>query len=108
LLAANVVEGDGPPVLTFEESGAYRLLLSAMSEDPAELQRLRRDRRPLVAYDEQYETGVHDEPSSGRQQRRRHGARRLHPSPHHSLPSGTREGPDSTSAPPTGAELSPG
>src|SRR3712207_7091288 len=40
LLAANVAEGDAErPVLAFEETGAYRLLLSAMSEDPGELQR---------------------------------------------------------------------
>ncbi|MEA2286384.1 MAG: hypothetical protein QOJ21_2427 [Solirubrobacteraceae bacterium] len=40
LLAANVAEGDADrPVLAFEETGAYRLLLSAMSEDPGELQR---------------------------------------------------------------------
>src|SRR3954464_11195383 len=58
LLAANVVEGDADrPVLAFEESGAYRLLLSAMSEDPAELQRFYAETvEPLVAYDEQYET----------------------------------------------------
>jgi PucR family transcriptional regulator, purine catabolism regulatory protein len=60
LLAANVAEGDvGHPVLAFEESGAYRLLLSAMSEDPAELQRFYAETvEPLVAYDEQYETGL--------------------------------------------------
>ena len=60
LLAANVVEGDADrPVLAFEESGAYRLLLSAMSEDPAELQRFYAETvEPLVAYDEQYETGL--------------------------------------------------
>jgi sugar diacid utilization regulator len=60
LLAANVAEGDGErPVLAFEESGAYRLLLSAMSEDPAELQRFYAETvEPLVAYDEQYETGL--------------------------------------------------
>jgi DNA-binding PucR family transcriptional regulator len=46
-------------VLAFEESGAYRLLLSAMSEDPAELQRFYAETvEPLVAYDEQYETGL--------------------------------------------------
>jgi sugar diacid utilization regulator len=58
LLAANVAEGDGDrPVLAFEETGAYRLLLSAMSEDPAELQRFYAETvEPLVAYDEQYET----------------------------------------------------
>jgi sugar diacid utilization regulator len=60
LLAANVAEGDGErPVLAFEETGAYRLLLSAMSEDPAELQRFYSETvEPLVAYDEQYETGL--------------------------------------------------
>src|SRR5204863_8807678 len=40
LLAVNVAEGDEEhPLLAFEQTGAYRLLLSAMSEDPAELQR---------------------------------------------------------------------
>jgi sugar diacid utilization regulator len=60
LLAANVAEGDvDRPVLAFEETGAYRLLLSAMSEDPAELQRFYAETvEPLVAYDEQYETGL--------------------------------------------------
>jgi sugar diacid utilization regulator len=60
LLAANVAEGDAErPLLAFEESGAYRLLLSAMSEDPAELQRFYAETvEPLVAYDEQYETGL--------------------------------------------------
>src|ERR1019366_8268534 len=40
LLAANVAQGgsDGP-ALAFEQTGAYRLVLSAMSENPAELQR---------------------------------------------------------------------
>ena len=58
LLAANVAEGDADrPVLAFEETGAYRLLLPAMSEDPAELQRFYAETvEPLVAYDEQYET----------------------------------------------------
>jgi PucR family transcriptional regulator, purine catabolism regulatory protein len=60
LLAANVAEGDAErPVLAFEETGAYRLLLSAMSEDPAELQRFYAETvEPLVVYDEQYETGL--------------------------------------------------
>ncbi len=60
LLAANVAEGDtARPVLAFEETGAYRLLLSAMAEDPAELQRFYAETvEPLVAYDEQYETGL--------------------------------------------------
>jgi sugar diacid utilization regulator len=58
LLAANVAEGgsqDG--VLAFEQTGAYRLLLSTMSENPSELQRFFAETvEPLVAYDEQYET----------------------------------------------------
>jgi sugar diacid utilization regulator len=64
LLAANVAEAqpageerDGPDVLAFEATGAYRLLLPAMSEDPGELQRFYAETvEPLVAYDEQYET----------------------------------------------------
>jgi sugar diacid utilization regulator len=59
LLAANVAEG-GPQeeaLLAFEQTGAYRLLLSAMSENPSELQRFYAETvEPLVAYDEQYET----------------------------------------------------
>jgi sugar diacid utilization regulator len=63
LLAANVAEagpaGEGGPVLAFEDTGAYRLLLPAMSEDPAELQRFYAETvEPLVAYDEQYETDL--------------------------------------------------
>jgi DNA-binding PucR family transcriptional regulator len=58
LLATNVAEGgssDG--VLAFDQTGAYRLLLSAMSENPSELQRFYAETvEPLVAYDEQYET----------------------------------------------------
>jgi sugar diacid utilization regulator len=60
LLAANVAQG-GPdgPALAFEQTGAYRLLLSAMSENPAELQRFYAETvEPLVAYDEQYETDL--------------------------------------------------
>jgi DNA-binding PucR family transcriptional regulator len=60
LLAANVAEGDaeGAP-LAFEQTGAYRLLLSAMSENPSELQRFYAETvEPLVAYDEQYETDL--------------------------------------------------
>jgi sugar diacid utilization regulator len=60
LLAANVAQGgpDGVP-LAFEQTGAYRLLLSAMSENPSELQRFYAETvEPLVAYDEQYETDL--------------------------------------------------
>jgi len=60
LLAANVAEaGTEDAVLAFEETGAYRLLLPAMSEDPAELQRFFAETvEPLVAYDDQYETDL--------------------------------------------------
>ncbi len=60
LLAANVAEGDaGRPLLAFDDTGAYRLLLPAMSEDPAELQRFYAETvEPLVAYDDQYETDL--------------------------------------------------
>ena len=57
LLAANVAEARGLTELSFEETGAYRLLLPAMSEDPTELQGFFDETvAPLVAYDEQYET----------------------------------------------------
>ena len=65
LLAANVAEahpaegGAALVALAFEDTGAYRLLLPAMSEDPAELQRFYAETvAPLVAYDEQYETDL--------------------------------------------------
>ncbi len=60
LLAANVAQGSADGVsLAFEETGAYRLLLSAMSENPSELQRFYAETvEPLVAYDEQYETDL--------------------------------------------------
>ena len=60
LLAANVAQGSSESgALAFEETGAYRLLLSAMSENPAELQRFYSETvEPLVAYDEQYETDL--------------------------------------------------
>jgi sugar diacid utilization regulator len=57
LLAANVAEAQGTPLLAFEDTGAYRLLLPAMSEDPGELQRFYDETvAPLLAYDEQYDT----------------------------------------------------
>ncbi len=62
LLAANVTEGDEDGqhrVLAFDDTGAYRLLLSAMSDEPAELQRFYAETvEPLVAYDEQYDTDL--------------------------------------------------
>ena len=66
LLAANVAEGGAGTAaggggqegaLAFEQTGAYRLLLSTMSDNPRELQRFYAETvEPLVAYDEQYET----------------------------------------------------
>lgn len=56
-LAVNVGEAEGRALLAFEDTGAYRLLLPAMSEDPAELERFYAETiEPLSAYDEQYET----------------------------------------------------
>ncbi len=56
-LAANVGEAQGARLLAFEHTGAYRLLLPAMSEDPGELDRFYSETvQPLAAYDEQYET----------------------------------------------------
>jgi hypothetical protein len=58
-LAANVAEAEGRAFLAFEATGAYRLLLPAMSEDPAELERFYEETlAPLAAYDEQYETDL--------------------------------------------------
>jgi sugar diacid utilization regulator len=58
-LAANVAEAEGRSMLAFEDTGAYRLLLPAMSEDPAELERFYQETlAPLAAYDEQYETDL--------------------------------------------------
>jgi sugar diacid utilization regulator len=59
LLAANVAEAQRTPLLAFEDTGAYRILLPAMSEDPAELQRFHDETvAPLIAYDEQYDTDL--------------------------------------------------
>ena len=56
-LAVNVGEAEGVALLAFEDTGAYRLLLPAMSEDPGELERFYGETiEPLAAYDEQYET----------------------------------------------------
>jgi PucR family transcriptional regulator, purine catabolism regulatory protein len=57
VLTANVAEARGAPTLTFEETGSYRLLLTAISEDPSELQRFFDETvAPLIDYDDQYET----------------------------------------------------
>ena len=56
-LAVNVGEAEGRALLAFEDTGAYRLLLGAMSEDPRELERFYAETiEPLAAYDDQYET----------------------------------------------------
>jgi sugar diacid utilization regulator len=59
LLAVNVVEGDPErSELAYAETGTYQLLLPHMN-DPAELKRFYKETvRPLVAYDEQYETDL--------------------------------------------------
>jgi DNA-binding PucR family transcriptional regulator len=57
MLAANVAAAQGQSLLAFEETGAYRILLPAMSEDPGELQRFHDETvAPLLAYDAQYDT----------------------------------------------------
>jgi sugar diacid utilization regulator len=57
VLAVNVAEAEGLEILAFEDTGAYRLLLPAMSEDPGELERFYEETvAPLSVYDEQYET----------------------------------------------------
>ena len=59
MLAANVGEAEGHALLAFEDTGSYRLLLPAMSEDQAELERFYAETvAPLAAYDEQYETDL--------------------------------------------------
>jgi sugar diacid utilization regulator len=56
-LAVNVGEAEERPLLAFEDTGAYRLLLPAISEDPRELERFYSETvAPLAAYDDQYET----------------------------------------------------
>ncbi len=59
LLAANVVEGEPERTeLGYEDTGIYQLLLPHMN-DPVELRRFYDETvRPLVAYDEQYETDL--------------------------------------------------
>ena len=57
LLAANVAQAQGVLALNFEETGAYRLLLSSMTDNPAELRSFHEETvAPLLDYDEQYET----------------------------------------------------
>ncbi len=56
-LAVNVGEAEGEAMLAFEDTGAYRLLLPAMSDDPGELESFYAETvQPLSDYDEQYET----------------------------------------------------
>jgi sugar diacid utilization regulator len=56
-LAVNVGEAEGRSILAFEDTGAYRLLLPAMSDDPGELESFYAETiKPLSDYDEQYET----------------------------------------------------
>jgi sugar diacid utilization regulator len=56
-LAVNVGEAEERGLLAFEDTGAYRLLLPAISEDQRELERFYEETvAPLSSYDEQYET----------------------------------------------------
>ena len=99
LLAANVAEARGESRLSFEETGAYRLLLPAMSEDPTELRRFHDETvAPLVAYDEQYDRArPHARVVPGRRRQRRQDRREaLHPSPHDPLPARPRARADGT------------
>jgi len=58
-LAVNVGEAEGRSPLAFEDTGAYRLLLPAMTEDPGELKRFYAETiEPLATYDDQYETDL--------------------------------------------------
>lgn len=58
-LALNVAEAEGEELLGFEATGSYRLLLSAISENPAELEWFYEDTiAPLIAYDRQYGTDL--------------------------------------------------
>jgi DNA-binding PucR family transcriptional regulator len=58
-LAVNVAEAEGTELLSFEDTGSYRLLLPAMSEESGELERFYTETvAPLSAYDEQYETDL--------------------------------------------------
>ena len=87
-------------LLSFEDTGAYRLLLPAMSDDPAELERFYTDTiSPLVAYDEQYGTELMRTletflANDGSMAADLQGA--LHPPPHDPLPARPREGADRT------------
>ena len=90
LLAANVVEGEPERTeLGYEETGTYQLLLPHMN-DPVELRRFYDETvRPLVAYDEQYETDLLGTLSTFlgvRCQCQRHRAAADHPSPHGPVP----------------------
>jgi sugar diacid utilization regulator len=59
LLAANVAEARGITSLAFDETGAYRLMLPAMSDDAAELRRFHEETvAPIINYDEQYESDL--------------------------------------------------
>ena len=111
-LAVNVGEAEGRPLLAFEDTGAYRLLLPAMSEDPRELERFYAETiAPLSAYDEQYETELVDDGRGlprQRRQRRRHRQTALHPPPHDPLPprAGARSSAATTSPRPRAARSS--
>ena len=58
-LAMNVAISEGTGKLAFADAGAYKLLLSSLSEDSRELKQFFSETvKPLIEYDEQYRTGL--------------------------------------------------
>ena len=89
LLAANVAEARGLAELSFEETGAYRLLLPAMSEDPVSCaaSSKRRSRRSSSTTTSTRPSRPHARVvPRRRRQRGAHCRATLHPPPHDSLP----------------------
>ncbi len=94
LLAVNVGEAEGRSPLAFEDTGSYRLLLPAMSEDPGELERFYGETvAPLVRLRRAVrDRARRDRRGLPRERRQRHPDRRdaLHPPPHDPLPARAR------------------
>ena len=85
----------GLEIPAFEDNGAYRLLLPAMSEDPGEFERFYEETvAPLSVYDEQYETelvATVEAYLGQRRQRDADGRDDVHAPPHDPLPARARE-----------------
>ena len=98
LLAVNVAQAQGVLALNFEETGAYRLLLSSMTDNPAELRSFHDETvAPLLglrrAVRDRARPHARDVPR-GERQRRADRAAPVHPPPHDPLPARAREGAD--------------